>query len=72
MKIINIKINNFRSIEKIDIGLDDFDIFVGQNNHGKTNIFEAINWFYSPKGNLEEIKRKGAGKDESVEVEVTF
>lgn len=72
MKISNIKIKNFRSIEKIDIELDDFNIFVGQNNHGKTNIFEAINWFYSPKGSQEEIKRKGASKDEDVEVEITF
>lgn len=47
MKISKIKISNYRSIESIDIDVAKLSIFVGQNNHGKTNIFEAIDWFYS-------------------------
>jgi len=48
MKMKNISIKNYRSIEKIDkLALDLFNIFVGQNNHGKTNFFEAINWFFN-------------------------
>lgn len=50
MKISRIKINNFRSIEFAEFGCTDFNIFVGQNNVGKTNFFEAIDWFY--KGTL--------------------
>ncbi len=72
MKIKNIQVNNFRSIEKIDLNLGDFCVFVGQNNHGKTNFFEAIDWFYSPKGSIADIKRKGAKEEEAVEVMVTF
>lgn len=47
MKISRVIIKNFRSIEQADITLTDFNIFIGQNNTGKTNFFEAIAWFYS-------------------------
>lgn len=47
MKIKNIIVKNFRSICECDIEPSDFNISVGQNNHGKTNLFEAIRWFFS-------------------------
>ena len=47
MKISKIKIDNFRSIEQAEFDLTDFNIFVGQNNSGKTNFFEAIEYFYN-------------------------
>lgn len=49
----------------------DFNIFVGQNNHGKTNFFEAIDWFYGPKGDIQKI-RFGQSGDEEVSVEIEF
>lgn len=56
MKISKITISNFRSIEKVDnLSLNAFNVFVGQNNHGKTNFFEAVEWFFTPSGNLEDI-----------------
>ena len=42
MKISKINITNFRSIERSEFSVTDFNIFVGQNNCGKTNFFEAI------------------------------
>ncbi len=54
MKISKIKVKNFRSIKDADIELDNFSIFVGQNNHGKTNLFEAVEWFYNAKSSSEE------------------
>lgn len=52
MKISRILIKNFRSIRKADFTCTDFNIFVDQNNAGKTNYFEAIDWFFKglPKG----------------------
>lgn len=71
MKISKITIHNFRSIEKIEnLSLDLFNVFVGQNNHGKTNFFEAIEWFYNG-GDSKEITRKGKS-EEDVVVEVEF
>lgn len=49
MKIIRIEVENFRSIKKYDFELKGSTFFVGQNNHGKTNLFEAISWFDSGK-----------------------
>lgn len=52
MKISRIQVTNYRSIEKADIACSDFNIFIGQNNAGKTNLFEAVEWFFNgtPKG----------------------
>jgi predicted ATP-dependent endonuclease of OLD family len=55
MKISRVSVKNFRSIKNSDIPLDNFSIFVGQNNHGKTNFFEAIEWFYIAKSSSDEL-----------------
>lgn len=47
MKITSIIVENYRSIKRVEITPNQFNIFVGQNNHGKTNFFEAIEWFFS-------------------------
>lgn len=50
MKISRVKIENFRSIKKTEFLTSDFNIFVGQNNCGKTNFFEAIEFFFNGLG----------------------
>jgi len=74
MKISRIKIENFRSITNTEFVTTDFNIFVGQNNCGKTNFFEALEFFFNGIGrgvNLTELKYK---RDNSLEivVEVEF
>lgn len=71
MKITNITIKNFRSIEDvIKLSLDSFNVFVGQNNHGKTNFFEAVEWFYTDSGSLEDIcYLRDTTKEVTVEIE---
>ena len=49
MKISKIIVENYRSIKKVEIIPKSFSVFVGQNNHGKTNFFEAVEWFYKAK-----------------------
>ncbi len=71
MKISKITVDNFRSVKHAEITLDNFNIFVGQNNHGKTNFFEAIDWFYSAKGDIDKI-RFGRTGDAEVCVEIEF
>lgn len=71
MTISKLSIYNFRSIEKIEnLTVTSFNVFVGQNNHGKTNIFEAIEWFYNG-GDENEMVRNGASRD-SVYVDIEF
>lgn len=71
MILTKITVKNYRSIEIADVDPGCFSVFVGQNNHGKTNFFEAIEWFYNSKS---------SGKDEhflrdetkNIEVELFF
>ncbi len=55
MQISKVTIENFRSIKHTVIQPSAFNILVGQNNHGKTNFFEAIEWFYNGSGDPKEI-----------------
>lgn len=72
MRIKSIKIKNFRSYQEAELDCSSFNILVGRNNHGKSNFIEALEWFYTGKSSLTEIKRNGMDADDIVEVEVTF
>lgn len=71
MRISKISIERFRSIHAATICADGFNTFVGQNNHGKTNLFEAVEWFYTGKGDIQKIRHGRTGDDEIV-VEIEF
>ena len=67
MKISKIIVKNYRSIKKAEINLDKFSVFVGQNNHGKTNFFESVEWFYKTKSSK---KDEHFNRNESNEIAV--
>ncbi|MGG7214382.1 retron Eco8 family effector endonuclease [Clostridium nigeriense] len=49
MPINSIKIRNFKSLKKIDINLNnnyDIHCFLGRNGSGKSNLLDALNYFY--------------------------
>lgn len=74
MKISRIKIENFRSIKKTEFAITDFNIFIGQNNCGKTNFFEAIEFFFNGIGrgiNIDEIKYLRKSENEIL-IEIEF
>jgi len=74
MKISKIKIQNFRSIREAEISCCDFNTFVGQNNSGKTNLFEAIEFFYNGLGRGISVSDVSFNRDTENEVivELTF
>ena len=47
MALTRIVIDGFKSIEHCDISLSEMNIFLGENGSGKTNLLEAIAYFYS-------------------------
>lgn len=47
MIIKEIKIKNFRSIEKADITLSEITMFVGMNDVGKSNVLKSLNLFFN-------------------------
>ena len=48
MKICKVSINNFRGIKSGSVLLDGNSVFVGDNNSGKSTIFEAIDLVMGP------------------------
>lgn len=49
MKILNIDIRKFRSIDQCSIQLDNINAVVGQNNSGKSAVIRALNSFFNPE-----------------------
>ena len=43
ISLTNIRVNNFRSLENIDLTINKTNIIIGQNNSGKSNLLKAIN-----------------------------
>lgn len=52
MKIVNVKIEKFRSIKKAEFEANEINAIVGENNAGKTTVLRALNAFF----NFEEEK----------------
>lgn len=44
MKIVYVRIENWRSIKSVEFSPADVTVLVGSNNAGKTNILSAINF----------------------------
>ena len=70
--ISRIVIDNFRSIRHAEMDLAMTNVFVGQNNHGKTNVFEALRWFFEgtkKDEKLDDIRfQRGISNEVSVQV----
>ncbi len=47
MKLRWLHIEGFRSIREFTLEVDDFLCFIGQNNHGKSNILKVLDLFFS-------------------------
>lgn len=69
MKIRKIAIHNWRSIKDVEISIEDLMVFIGQNNHGKSNVLCAVLFFFGAQtcGDLDFTK----GEDDA-HVEITF
>jgi len=42
IKMTEIRIRNFRSLQKVDVLLDSLTVLIGENNSGKTSFLEAL------------------------------
>lgn len=73
MPLARIIIQNFKSIQRCDIALSEINTFLGENGTGKTNLLEAINYFY--ENLISEAKRDNIFDENnrySNEVRITF
>ena len=42
MKITKARIENYKSLKKVEFNLDNINFFIGKNNVGKSNIIDAL------------------------------
>ncbi len=47
MPLSRVIIKNYKSIKHCDVTLSGLNVLIGENGTGKTNLLEAINYFYN-------------------------
>lgn len=47
MPLVRVQIDHYKSIKHCDISLAELNLLIGENGTGKTNIMDAISYFYS-------------------------
>ncbi len=74
MRLKHAKIVNFRSIRTLDLELGPFTTLLGPNNHGKSNLLAALDFFLSPgfKISSQDFFSNRAAGDNTATVEVEF
>ena len=77
MRLVNIKLTNFRRYESVDVDLPDgLTGILGINGAGKSTLLEAVGWalYGNPaaRTDKEDIRRQGSGSDAICRVELTF
>jgi predicted ATP-dependent endonuclease of OLD family len=76
MKILKVKLENFRSYEKeTEINFSDLSVFVGKNDIGKSTILEALDIFFNEntgiiKMDKDDINKKSGNED--IKISVVF
>ena len=44
MKLVRVRVQDFKAIEDIDISLADASLLVGENNSGKSSVLQAVHF----------------------------
>jgi CRISPR-associated exonuclease Cas4 len=69
MRIDKVVIHNWRSIADEEIDFEELMIFIGQNNHGKSNIISSLLFFF---GTITHSELDFHGSSDELFVEITF
>lgn len=69
MQIQKAVIHNWRSIKDVEIDFENLMIFIGQNNHGKSNVLSALLFFF---GHISHSDLDFSSNSEELFVELTF
>lgn len=46
MRLMNLKVSNYRSLSDLDLDIDDYTALVGTNGAGKSSVLYALDWFF--------------------------
>ena len=47
MKLVKICVKNYKSLRDVTVEFDDFTVFIGKNDAGKSNLFKALDMFFN-------------------------
>jgi CRISPR-associated exonuclease Cas4 len=74
MKLRHLKIHNYRSIKDLELDVPDMLVFLGPNNHGKSNILAALEFGLSPSAKVtrDDFFAFRPDDDSTLWVEMTF
>jgi predicted ATP-dependent endonuclease of OLD family len=72
MKISHISIRNFRTFREFDADFRDYNVIIGPNNTGKSNLLHAIDTFYTNKASIEDFKKNGSANPNNQEFSITL
>ncbi|MGY1521145.1 ATP-dependent nuclease [Luteimonas sp. A482] len=73
MKILSVKIRNFRALKSVSVPFDSVTTFIGPNGTGKSTVLRALDWFFNGRsGSLTEKDCSFGAIDEDIEVQITF
>lgn len=79
MQLTHVHIENFRGISRLDLALDRLTVVIGENNHGKTSLFDVLDRCLGGPGGGEtgvweyrDFRRTPDGVRETIRVLLTF
>jgi len=73
MKLCEIEIHNYKSIENLKVSLEDYLVLIGENNSGKSSVLNGIELFYSESlRNFSEENFHFKDTSKSIEIILTF
>lgn len=61
MKISHIHIKNYRTFRDFEIDFGDYNVLIGQNNVGKSNLLHAIDAFYTNRATIDDLMKNSSG-----------
>ena len=66
MKLVKIKIENFRSYDNVEVELSNLSVIVGQNDVGKSTLLDALNIFFENEKPLHNDNNVFSQKEEII------
>lgn len=74
MRVVSIKIHNFRTFADVELHLTPYSLLLGTNNAGKSNLIDAIRVFYEKDISYDESRDfpKFATSDTEVWIEIQY
>ncbi|USS40658.1 ATP-binding protein [Thermococcus aggregans] len=70
VRIVEVEIENFRSLRHVKIPVDDLTILIGRNGTGKSSLLKALDLFFNP--NSKYTEEDFYGKDTSKPIKITL